>query len=65
MFQVFGSKAICSHPPTASGGEMQKGSHSNPVKMENVASKKCLQEEAGSCYYHSKELEGSEATKSL
>jgi hypothetical protein len=33
--------------------------------MENVASKKCLQEEAGSCNYHSEELEGSEATKSL
>ena len=65
MFQVFGSKASCSHPSTTTGGEMQKGSHSNPVKMENVASKKCLQEDPGSCSNHSEELEGSEATKSL
>jgi hypothetical protein len=65
MFQVFGSKASCSHPPTATGREVSKGSHSDPVKMENVAIKKCLQEEAGSCNYHSEELEGSEATKSL
>ena len=44
---------------------MSKGSHSDPVKMENVAIKKCLQKEAGSCNYNSEELEGSEATKSL